>query len=305
LAPRPSVSSSSSAATSWILSPSHGVTTLPLSNSNSRPPRMLLSTAGAAPSISMEFAADAPPPWLLTRLYVGDAGAVVAAPASWKLIHRPESTVEETSDSSHSGMVSGCSRRRARVGLAGAETAKKGWRNGSATTASPQSGLRTLAGGRAVGDESGGVTGALLETRSGGRPRRNGSMCRHAAGVALLLLPWRVGLGKLDDAGLAWYDGTGLAKADDGALSSCDDEQWRVGLGKLDDAGLAWYDGTGLAKADDGALSSCDDEQGLSTPADAPGGGLHPCHRNALRVRRSSGHGQICACGQRSRNALS
>jgi hypothetical protein len=112
----PSVSSSSSAATSWILSPSQGVTTLPLSNSNSGPPLMPQSTAGA--SISMELDAE------LTRLYVGEAGAVVAA-AIWKLIQRPESTVE-TSDSSHSGMVSGCSRRRARVGLAGAETAKNG-----------------------------------------------------------------------------------------------------------------------------------------------------------------------------------
>jgi hypothetical protein len=226
LVPMPSVSSSSSAATSWILSPSQGVTTLPLSNSNSGPPLMPQSAAGA--SISME----------LTRLYVGEAGAVVAA-ATWKLIQRPESTVE-TSDSSHSGMLSGCSRRRARVGLAGAETTK----NGLSTTAaaSQVSGLRTLAGGgRDVGDETGGVTGALLETRSGGRPRRNGSICRHAAtGLAVALLP---------------------------TLSS------RVGLGKLDDAGLAWYDGTGLAKVDDGALSSCDDEQGL-----APGGGLHPCH---------------------------
>jgi hypothetical protein len=133
--------------------------------------------------------------------------------------------------------------------LAGAETAKNGWWNGSTTTASPQSGLRTLASGRAVSDESGGVTCALLETHSGRRPQRNGSMCGHAAptiGVALLLLPWR------------------------------------VGLVKLDDVRLTWYKGTGLAKADEGALNSCDDEQGLSTPADAPGDSLHSYHRNAL-----------------------
>jgi hypothetical protein len=76
-----------------------------------------------------------------------------------------------------------------------------------------------LVGGRdaAVGEESGGVTGALLETRSGGRfgrPRRNGSRDEAAAAAAgpglwlwwLLPLLWsrRVGLGKLDDAGLAW-----------------------------------------------------------------------------------------------------
>jgi hypothetical protein len=103
--------------------------------------------------------------------------------------------------------------------LAGTETAKNGWWNGSVMTTSSQSGLRTLASGRAVGDESGGVTCALLETHSGRRPQRNGSMCRHAAptvGVALLLLPWHVGLMKLDDAGLAWYKGTKLMKADEG-----------------------------------------------------------------------------------------
>jgi hypothetical protein len=57
---------------------------------------------------------------------------------------------------------------------------------------------------------------------------------------------------------------------------------WRVGLRKLDDAGLAWYNGTRLAKGDEGMLNSYDDEHGLSSPADAPGDGLHPCHRNAL-----------------------
>ena len=144
----------------------------------------------AIPSISMEFELEAP---ALTRLYVGDAGAVVAI---WKLIHRPESTVE-TSDSSHSGIVSGCSSWRPRVGLAGADTTKNGCRKGSTS----QSGFRTLGGRDAVGDESGGITGALLETRSGGRlgsPRRNG---RRQDGLG-----WsrRVGLGKLDDAGLAW-----------------------------------------------------------------------------------------------------
>jgi hypothetical protein len=58
---------------------------------------------------------------------VRDVSVVVAI---WKLNHRPESTVE-TSDLSHSGIVFGCSRRRPRVGLAGAETAKKGCRKGS------------------------------------------------------------------------------------------------------------------------------------------------------------------------------
>jgi hypothetical protein len=59
---------------------------------------------------------------------------------------------------------------------------------------------------------------------------------------------------------------------------------WRVGLKKLDDTGLAWYNGMGLTKADEGALRSYDDEQRLSTPADAPYDGLHPCHRNTMQV---------------------
>jgi hypothetical protein len=142
----------------------------------------------------MELEPEAPPR-LLTRLYAGDVGAVVAI---WKLIHRPDSTVE-TSDSSHSGIGSGCSYLRPRVGLAGAERAKNGWRNGSTS----QSGFWILGGRDAVGDESGGVTGALLETRSAGRlgrPRRKG---RRQAAV-WLWLSRRVGLGKLDDAGLAW-----------------------------------------------------------------------------------------------------
>jgi hypothetical protein len=87
--------------------------------------------------------------------------------------------------------------------------------------------LQTLAGSHVVGDEGGGVTGTLLETRSGRRLQRNGSMCRHAAPavrVALLLWSWYVGLEKLHDAELVWYNGTGLTKADEGMLSSCDDE---------------------------------------------------------------------------------
>ncbi|KAF0907502.1 hypothetical protein E2562_017427 [Oryza meyeriana var. granulata] len=77
------------------------------------------------------------------------------------------------SDSSHSGIVSGCSRQRSRVGLASAETAQNGCWKGSTS----QFGFWTLGGRDTVSGESGGVTSALLETRSGGRlgsPRRNG-----------------------------------------------------------------------------------------------------------------------------------
>jgi hypothetical protein len=54
--------------------------------------------------------------------------------------------------------------------LAGVEMMKNGWRNGLVTTASPQFGLRTLVSSCVVDHESGGVTGALLETCSCGRP---------------------------------------------------------------------------------------------------------------------------------------
>lgn len=71
----------------------------------------------------------------------------------------------------------------------------------------PHSGLRF----EPRGEESGGVTGALLEMRTDGRFigmeaifRRNGS--KYADGSASL----REGLGKDEDVGLAWYDGTGL-----------------------------------------------------------------------------------------------
>jgi hypothetical protein len=112
--------------------------------------------------------------------------------------------------------------------LADAETAKNKRRNRSVTMASPPPvGLADLGGGCVVSDKGGGITGTLLETRSGRRLQRNESMCRHAAptvGVVLLLWSWYVRLEKLDDAELVWYNGTGLAKADEGTLSSCDDE---------------------------------------------------------------------------------
>lgn len=84
----------------------------------------------------------------------------------WKLTHLPESTVE-ASDSSHSGIVAGGTRWR-RVGLVGAEAAKSGWRKdcNPLMDSISQSGFRFVP--REVGDERGGVTGALLEIRRGG-----------------------------------------------------------------------------------------------------------------------------------------
>lgn len=67
-----------------------------------------------------------------------------------------------------------------------------------------------------VGDERGGVTGALFEIRSGGRDagmplRRNGKKLD-----GLLLFPSTLdGLGKEEEVGLTWYEGIGLGKAED------------------------------------------------------------------------------------------
>lgn len=74
----------------------------------------------------------------------------------------------DVSDSSHSGIVAGvrCCRR---VGLDGAEAAKRGWRKDckEALERASQSGLRFEP--LEVGEERGGVTGALLDIRRGGR----------------------------------------------------------------------------------------------------------------------------------------
>jgi hypothetical protein len=67
--------------------------------------------------------------------------------------------------------------------------------------------------GRAVGEERGGVTGALLEIRSAGRLgrfRRKGRRYDGLTAAVLLKLglglgfSLRVGLGNEDDEGLAW-----------------------------------------------------------------------------------------------------
>lgn len=115
----------------------------------------------------------------------------------------------ETSDSSHSGIVGGVRFRR-RVGLDGAEAAKIGWRVNELRDRHPferdsQSGfLFELL----LGEDNGGVTGALLEIFSLGRFAgmdamfwRNGK--RYEDG--LLLFPSkRVGLGMDEEVGLAW-----------------------------------------------------------------------------------------------------
>lgn len=75
----------------------------------------------------------------------------------------------EASDSSHSGIVAGVIYWRPRVGLAGAEAAKRGCRKDCrvALARESQSGFRFEP--LDVGEERGGVTGALFDILSGGR----------------------------------------------------------------------------------------------------------------------------------------
>ena len=74
----------------------------------------------------------------------------------------------ETSDSSHSGIVAGVTWWQ-RLGLAGQEAAKRGWWNefNEPLENDSQSALRFEPW--EVGEERGGVTGALLDMRRGGR----------------------------------------------------------------------------------------------------------------------------------------
>lgn len=91
---------------------------------------------------------------------------VTADEPVWKLTQRAESATE-ISDSSHSGIGAGAKRLR-RVGLEGAEAAKI---EGAKELSGPLGIDSQLSLGFEflVGDERGGVTGALLDIRRGGR----------------------------------------------------------------------------------------------------------------------------------------
>lgn len=162
--PLPSVSSRSSTPISWILSPSQGFT-LSLSNSNSETWPLSAAIPQARPlypstAFWIQFC------WTtgLTRLKVGEGGAAKGATV-WKLTQRPESTVD-ASDSSHSGIVAGVKCWR-RVGLEGADTANRGWRNEPKVPFEMDSQSAFRFGPLEVGDERGGVTGALDILRRG------------------------------------------------------------------------------------------------------------------------------------------
>lgn len=89
----------------------------------------------------------------------------------------------EVSDSSHSGIGTGV-KRWTRFGLAGAEAAKKGIFKADMDSLASVSKLKVCFG-TLVGEERGGVTGALLDIRRGGRDegielRRKANGCDEA-----------------------------------------------------------------------------------------------------------------------------
>lgn len=74
----------------------------------------------------------------------------------------------DVSDSSHSGIAHSGLKRWVRVGLAGAEAAKQGILKVDMDSLAIVSKLKVFLGIR-VGDDKGGVTGALFDIRRGGR----------------------------------------------------------------------------------------------------------------------------------------
>lgn len=108
------------------------------------------------------------------------------------------------SDSLHSGIVAGVKRRH-RVGLAGAEAAKNGILKGGIDCLAMAMGsqLGFCLESLAVGDERGGVTGALFEIRRGGR-EEGMALRKKANGCDAILTSRRDGLGKDEDDGLGW-----------------------------------------------------------------------------------------------------
>lgn len=106
----------------------------------------------------------------------------------------------DVSDSSHSGIVAG--KRGPRVGLVGQE-AKRGMFRADMDSLVKLSRLK-VGLGTLVGEDRGGVTGALFDIRRGGREegialRRKAKGC----GDTLVASPC-VGLGQEDDIGLGW-----------------------------------------------------------------------------------------------------
>lgn len=73
-----------------------------------------------------------------------------------------------------------------------------------------------------VGDEIGGVTGALFDILKGAR--EGGKTLRiYGKRFDALLGSKREGLGKEEEEGLTWYEGIGLGNADERGLGFCEE----------------------------------------------------------------------------------
>lgn len=106
----------------------------------------------------------------------------------------------DASDSSHSGIVAGATRGY-RVGLAGQDAAKKGKFKEERDCLARASQLKVCLGSLEVGDDRGGVTGALFEIRRGGR-EEGMELQRNANGFDDMLLSRRDRLRKEEEDGL-------------------------------------------------------------------------------------------------------
>lgn len=94
-------------------------------------------------------------------------------------------------------------KRRGRFGLDGAEAAKKGWNKefSGALGIVPQCGLGFDV---LVGEDSGGVMGALLDIRRGGSGEKDVNFRKIGRLYEVEYPSQRDGLGKDEDVGLAW-----------------------------------------------------------------------------------------------------
>lgn len=73
-----------------------------------------------------------------------------------------------------------------------------------------------------VGEDRGGVTGALFDILKGGRDV--GNACRmYGMRFDGLFASKREGLGKEEEEGLTWYEGIGLGNDDERGLGFCDE----------------------------------------------------------------------------------
>lgn len=76
-----------------------------------------------------------------------------------------------------------------------------------------------------VGDDRGGVTGALFDILRGGRDREALRMYGMRFDTLSLSTSNRNGLGKEDEEGLTWYEGIGLGYDEEKGLGLCEEQK--------------------------------------------------------------------------------